>query len=72
MNTKLLTAPFAGVIKLATINVYQNDQLISSIDIEDEVKIEEASPVQRFFYWVKSLFGLLSSAPDTVKTYPLQ
>lgn len=72
INEKLLTAPLAQVMKLATINVYQNNQLINSIDIEDEVKIEEANVFERFLFWVKSLFGILSADANTVKTYPLQ
>lgn len=72
INEKLLTAPLAQVMKLATINVYQNNQLINSIDIEDDVHIEEANVFERFLFWVKSLFGIFSSDTGAVKTYPLQ
>ena len=72
INEKLLTAPLAQVMKLATINVYQNNQLINSIDIEDDVHIEEANVFERFLFWVKSLFGIFSSDTRAVKTYPLQ
>ncbi|OTG91846.1 D-alanyl-D-alanine carboxypeptidase PBP6B [Acinetobacter sp. ANC 3813] len=71
VNEKLLTAPLTQVMNLVTVNVYQNDQLINSINLEDDVNIEEANVLQRFFYWVKSLFGLLSSDAGAVKTYPL-
>ncbi len=72
VSEKLLTAPLAQVMKLATIHVYQNNELINSIDIEDSVNIEEASIFERFLGWVKSLFGLLSADAGSVKTYPLQ
>ena len=72
VNEKLLTAPLAQVMRLATINVYQNDRLINSIDISDDVNIEEANTFQKFVFWIKSLFGLFSSDSDAVKIYPLQ
>lgn len=69
MNEKLLTAPLSQVMKLATIEVYQNNQLINSFDIEDDVQIEEAGIFQRFFHWLSSLFG--GSVNGEIKTYPI-
>ncbi|RKG47160.1 D-alanyl-D-alanine carboxypeptidase [Acinetobacter cumulans] len=69
MNEKLLTAPLSQVMKLATIEVYQNNQLINSFDIEDDVQIEEAGIFQRFFHWLSSLFG--GSVNSEIKTYPI-
>ncbi|RKG31094.1 D-alanyl-D-alanine carboxypeptidase family protein [Acinetobacter tianfuensis] len=71
INEKLLTAPLSQVIKLATIDVYQNDQLIRSFDIEDEVNIEEANIFERLFMWIKSVFGLFSADAE-LKTYPVK
>ncbi|RKG41389.1 MULTISPECIES: D-alanyl-D-alanine carboxypeptidase family protein [Acinetobacter] len=69
MNEKLLTAPLSQVMKLATIEVYQNNQLINSFEVEDDVQIEEASIFQRFFHWLSSLFG--GSVNSEIKTYPI-
>ncbi|WP_347454864.1 D-alanyl-D-alanine carboxypeptidase PBP6B [Acinetobacter thermotolerans] len=63
-----LTAPLAKVMQLATVNVYQNDQLIRTILIEDQVDLEEAGIFQRFFEW---LFGLFSDNTTDVKLYPI-
>ncbi len=68
VNENILTAPLAKVMQLATVHVYQNDQLIQTLKIEDNVHIEEANIFQRFFMWIKSLF---SSAKAEVKIYPL-
>ncbi len=72
VQEKALTAPLAQVMQLATVNVYQNDELIRTIAIEDRVDIEEAGLWQRFSTWVKSLFGLFSEATPDVKIYPIQ
>lgn len=69
MNEKLLTAPLSQVMKLATIEVYQNNQLINRFEVEDDVQIEEASIFQRFFHWLSSLFG--GSVNSEIKTYPI-
>ena len=69
MNEKLLTAPLSQVMKLATIEVYQNNQLINSFEVEDDVQIEEASIFQRFFHWLSSLFG--GGVNSEIKTYPI-
>ena len=50
-----LTAPLESVMKLATVQIYQNDHLIRSVDIENEVRIEEASLLQRFMMWLSNL-----------------
>ena len=71
MNEKQLTAPLAEVMKLATVTVYQNNQLINSFDIEDDVQIEEANIFERFFMWIKSLFSIFSSESSELKIYPL-
>jgi len=68
LNTKQLTAPLMQVMKLATVHVYQNNQLISTFDIENEVHIEEASFFQRIFLWLVSLFPFMSN--DEMKTAP--
>ena len=71
MNEKQLTAPLAEVMKLATVTVYQNNQLINSFDIEDDVQIEEANIFERFLLWIKSLFSIFSSESSELKIYPL-
>ena len=63
-----LTAPLAKVMQLATVNVYQNDQLIRTILIEDQVDIEEANFFEKFLQWLSSLF---SSTSADVKLYPI-
>ena len=69
MNEKLLTAPLSQVMKLATIEVYQNNQLINSFEVEDDVQIEEASIFQRFFHWLSNLFD--GGVNSEIKTYPI-
>ena len=55
--TSSLTAPLAKMVQLAQVNVYQDNKLIQSIMIEDEVKIEEASWFEKFINWFKALFS---------------
>ncbi len=71
INEKLLTAPLAKVMQLATVQVYQNNQLIRTIAIEDDVHIEEANFFQKIAIWFKQLFSFFSSNEIEVKTYPL-
>lgn len=71
INEKLLTAPLAKVMQLATVQVYQNNQLIRTIAIEDDVQIEEANFFQKIALWFKQLFSFFSSDEIKVKTYPL-
>ena len=71
INEKLLTAPLAKVMQLATVQVYQNNQLIRTITIEDDVQIEEANFFQKIVIWFKQLFSLFSSNEVELKIYPL-
>ncbi|OTG69111.1 D-alanyl-D-alanine carboxypeptidase [Acinetobacter sp. ANC 4470] len=71
LTEKTLTAPLAKVMQLATVQVYQNNQLIRTITIEDDVQIEEANFFQKIAIWFKQLFTFLSSDEVKVKTYPL-
>ena len=57
MNETLLTAPLEKMMHLAKVNVYQDNLLIQSFDIEDEVHIEQASWFERLVEWVKALLG---------------
>ncbi len=68
VNETQLTAPLAKVMQLATVNVYQNNQLIRTILIKDQVDIEEANFFEKFLQW---LFGLFSSTNADVILYPI-
>ena len=68
VNETQLTAPLAKVMQLATVNVYQNNQLIRTILIEDQVDIEEANFFEKFLQW---LFGLFSNTNADVILYPI-
>ena len=56
LNETSLTAPLEKIIHLAKVNVYQNNMLIQTFDIEDEVHIEQASWFERLMEWLKNLF----------------
>lgn len=59
LNETSLTAPLEKIMHLAKVNVYQDNQLIQSFDIEDEVhNIEQASWFERLLEWIKSIFGI--------------
>ena len=58
-------------MQLAKVQVYQNNQLIQTFTIEEDVQIEEANIFQRLMFWFKSLFPFLSSDEPKVKTYTL-
>ncbi|WP_252053515.1 D-alanyl-D-alanine carboxypeptidase PBP6B [Acinetobacter silvestris] len=58
LNESLLTAPLAKMMHLAKVNVYQNNQLIQTFDIADEVHIEQASWLERLMMWLKMRLGL--------------
>lgn len=68
VNETQLTAPLAKVMQLATVNVYQNNQLIRTILIKDQVDIEESNFFEKFLQW---LFGLFSSTNADVILYPI-
>ncbi|WOE32580.1 MULTISPECIES: D-alanyl-D-alanine carboxypeptidase PBP6B [unclassified Acinetobacter] len=72
LNENKLTAPLAQVMKLATISVYQNNQLLKTIDIEQDVNIIEANFFERILMWLSNLFSFSSHNQPVVKTYPLQ
>ena len=63
LSEKLLTAPLAQVMKLATVHVYQNNQLINSFAIEEQVNIVEANIFERIMMWFGSLFNFFSHQP---------
>ena len=71
LNEQLLTAPLAKVMQLATVQVYQNNQLIRTIAIEDNVHIEEANFFQKIALWFKQLFSIFSGDELKVKLHPL-
>ena len=71
LNEQLLTAPLAKVMQLATVQVYQNNQLIRTIAIEDNVHIEEANFFQKIALWFKQLFTIFSGDELKVKLHPL-
>lgn len=71
LNEQQLTAPLMKAINLATVQIYQNNQLIRSIQINDTVHIEEANFFERFFMWLKGLFNLFGHDQQTAKLYPL-
>ena len=41
LNEQHLTAPLTQVMNLATVSIYQNNQLIRSLQIENDVQIEK-------------------------------
>ena len=71
INQKTLTAPLAKIMQLATVQVYQNNQLIQTISLEEDVRIEEANVLQKIIFWFQQLFTFFSSNEAEVKTYPL-
>ncbi|WP_227591238.1 D-alanyl-D-alanine carboxypeptidase PBP6B [Acinetobacter shaoyimingii] len=71
LSTQSLTAPMKQMIQLAKVNVYQNNQLIQTLTIQDDVDIEEASWFERLISWFKNLIPFSSSHSEQAKTYPL-
>lgn len=72
LNEKQLTAPLMKVVSLATVSIYQNNQLIRSLQIEDNVHIEEANIFQKIAMWFSSLFSIFSSSEHSAaKLYPV-
>lgn len=67
--TQSLTAPIAQMQQLAKINVYQDNHLIKTLLIEDQIEIEQASWFRRLLGWFKNIFS--SSSQPQAKIYPL-
>lgn len=61
LNEQHLTAPLMQVMNLATVSVYQNNQLIRSLQIENDVQIEEANIFQKIMIWFSNLFSFFST-----------
>ena len=72
LNEQHLIAPLTQVMNLATVSIYQNNQLIRSLQIENDVQIEEANIFQKIMIWFSNLFSFFSTN-DTKnpKLYPL-
>ena len=72
LNEQHLTAPLMQVMNLATVSVYQNNQLIRSLQIENDVQIEEANIFQKIMIWFSNLFSFFSTNDtQSSKLYPL-
>ena len=71
LQTQSLTAPIAKIVELAQVHVYQDNQLIQSFTIEDDVNIEEASWLDKLISWFKGLFSFGSNSSTQPKIYPL-
>ncbi|QQV66850.1 Serine-type D-Ala-D-Ala carboxypeptidase [Acinetobacter junii] len=72
LNEQHLTAPLMQVMNLATVSVYQNNQLIRSLQIENDVQIEEADIFQKIMIWFSNLFSFFSTNDtQSAKLYPL-
>ncbi|MCH7336905.1 D-alanyl-D-alanine carboxypeptidase PBP6B [Acinetobacter sp. NIPH 2699] len=73
LNQQHLTAPLTQAMNLATVSIYQNNQLLRSLQIENDVQIEEANLFQRIINWFSNLFSLFSThdSSKTAKLYPL-
>ena len=72
LNQQHLTAPLMQVMNLATVSVYQNNQLIRSLQIENDVQIEEANIFQKIMIWFSNLFSFFSTNDtQSAKLYPL-
>jgi serine-type D-Ala-D-Ala carboxypeptidase (penicillin-binding protein 5/6) len=72
LNEQHLTAPLTQAMNLATVSIYQNNQLIRSLQIENDVQIEEANIFQEIMIWFSNLFSFFSTSDSkTAKLYPL-
>ncbi|OLV60854.1 D-alanyl-D-alanine carboxypeptidase, partial [Acinetobacter baumannii] len=72
LNEQKLTAPLMKAMNLATVSIYLNNQLIRSLQIENDVHIEEANIFQRIMMWFSSLFSIFSSSEHSAaKLYPI-
>lgn len=71
LSTQSLTAPLAKMVQLAQVHVYQNNQLIQTFMIEDQVDIEEAGWFEKLITWFKNLIPFTSDSSSQAKTYPL-
>ena len=71
LNEQSLTAPLTQMMNLATVSVYQNNQLIRNLPIENDVHIEEANIFQKMILWFSNLFSFFSTDSKVAKLYPL-
>lgn len=70
LSTQSLTAPMQQMIELAKVNVYQNNQLIQTLTIHEDVNIEEAGWFESMISWFKDIVPFTSNNGQA-KTYPL-
>ena len=69
VNAQEIIAPIAKVMQLATVQVYQNNVLINTLHLNQDVQVEEANILQNIIMWFSNLF---SSDANKLKVYPLQ
>ena len=65
VNQQQLIAPLQQVVNLATIQIYQNNQLIHHFNLAPKVQLEKANLLVRAYYRVAAWFGLLSTSDIT-------
>lgn len=60
LEQKQLTAPVKGMTHLAKVNIYQNDLLLQSFNIDHDVHIKQATWYERFWMWLQALMPFLA------------
>lgn len=66
-----LIAPIDDLMQLATVKVYQNEKLITTVNVENQVSLVEATWFEKLMIWLKNLLPFFSSTPAEVKIHPL-
>ena len=67
-----LVAPISKVMPLALIHVYQDNRLIQSIPIDEDVQLKEATMWQQVVLWFEGLLSLIYGESQDPRTYPLR
>ena len=71
LKEQQLSAPVSALMSLATVDIYQNDQLLRSVNIEQQVELVEASWFEKLLMWLTDLLPFTSSDKQPLKTYPI-
>ncbi len=71
LNKQQLTAPFNQNVQLATVKIYQNNQWVEDVAINNDVKLEPASLLQRFWAWIKQILPFFKEAASPATIFPL-
>ncbi|MEB3754088.1 D-alanyl-D-alanine carboxypeptidase family protein [Acinetobacter sp. MD2(2019)] len=71
LKQQQLTAPLNQTMQLATLKIYQNNQWVEDVNIDNNPQLQQASVWERFWTWIKHILPFFKDAVLPAKIFPL-